>query len=152
MLYVTLDGRITVFQEFGNIVPTGISIAGAGVLMAEAGAVPASAARREGGVVAAALRREHRVRVGRAALGRCLSSAAEENSTRCHKGCSRLVRRQRHRRLPNTGSLVQAQWNGTFRTVAEDLDVPTSVELIGDNAYVVTLNGEIWKIKLDGRH
>lgn len=30
--------------------------------------------------------------------------------------------------------------------MTEDLDRPTSLEVIGNTAYVVTLTGEIWKI------
>jgi len=31
-------------------------------------------------------------------------------------------------------------------TVAEELDQPSSLEIVDDTAYVITLNGEIWKI------
>jgi len=151
VLYVRLDGRISVFRQFGNIVPTGLSIAGVGVLIAEAGAVPH---RPQDGKVVLLLPHFNGsielasgapllvdVELGRGgrlyALSQGLFPAGAPPATPA---------------LPNTGSLVQAQWNGTFRTVAEELDVPTSVEFIEDNAYVVTLNGEIWKIKLDERH
>ena len=46
---------------------------------------------------------------------------------------------------PNTGSLVKVNRNGTFTIVADRLNRPTSLEFIGNTAYVVTLNGEIWK-------
>ncbi len=36
--------------------------------------------------------------------------------------------------------------DGTFTVVADGLDRPTSVEFIGNTAYVVTLTGEIWRI------
>jgi len=48
--------------------------------------------------------------------------------------------------LPNTGALVKVNSDGTFTPVIEGLDRPTSLELIGTTAYVVTLGGEIWKI------
>ena len=41
---------------------------------------------------------------------------------------------------------MKANANGTFTTLAEHLDRPTSLEIIGNTAYVVTLGGEIWKI------
>jgi hypothetical protein len=47
---------------------------------------------------------------------------------------------------PDTGALVKVNLNGTFSVVTEGLDRPTSLEFIGDTAYVVTLGGEIWKI------
>ncbi|HET9530829.1 MAG TPA: hypothetical protein VFQ92_10780, partial [Blastocatellia bacterium] len=49
--------------------------------------------------------------------------------------------------LPNTGSLVEVKSDGTFMVVVDGLNQPTSVELIGNTAYVVTLSGEIWKIE-----
>ena len=36
--------------------------------------------------------------------------------------------------------------DGTFTEVFAPLDRPTSLEFIGNTAYVVTLGGEIWKI------
>src|SRR5262249_25575965 len=48
--------------------------------------------------------------------------------------------------LPDTGALVKANEDGTFTTVIDGLDRPTSLEFIGKTAYVVTLTGEVWKI------
>jgi hypothetical protein len=48
--------------------------------------------------------------------------------------------------LPNTGSLVRANDDGTFTVLVESLNQPTSLEFIGDTAYIVTLGGEIWRI------
>jgi hypothetical protein len=36
--------------------------------------------------------------------------------------------------------------DGTFSVVVDTLDLPTSLEFVGDTAFVVTLNGEVWKI------
>ena len=47
---------------------------------------------------------------------------------------------------PNTGELLRVDGNGGFSVVANGLDRPTSLEIIGTTAYVVTLGGEIWKI------
>ncbi len=47
---------------------------------------------------------------------------------------------------PNTGALLRAKADGTFTTVANGLNQPSSVEIIGNTAYVVTLGGEVWKI------
>jgi hypothetical protein len=49
--------------------------------------------------------------------------------------------------LPNTGALVKVNRDGTFTVVTDRLNQPTSLEFIGRTAYVVTLGGEIWKIK-----
>jgi hypothetical protein len=48
---------------------------------------------------------------------------------------------------PNTGALVKASRDGTFTVVIDRLNQPTSLEFIGQTGYVVTLGGEIWKIK-----
>jgi hypothetical protein len=52
--------------------------------------------------------------------------------------------------LPNTGALVKVNRNGTLAVVTGGLDRPTSLEFIGNTAYVVTFTGEIWKIEPDG--
>jgi hypothetical protein len=55
--------------------------------------------------------------------------------------------------LPNTGSLLRVNADGTLTPVAEGLNQPTSLEFIGDTAYVVSLAGEIWKIdNVSGHH
>ncbi len=54
--------------------------------------------------------------------------------------------------LPHTGALLRVRHDGTFDEVVGELNQPTSVEIIGDTAYVVTLPGEIFKIDLDRHH
>jgi hypothetical protein len=49
--------------------------------------------------------------------------------------------------LPNTGSLVKVNGNGSFTVIADGLDRPTSVEVIRNTAYIVTLTGEIWTVE-----
>jgi hypothetical protein len=54
---------------------------------------------------------------------------------------------------PNTGTLVEVNRDGTFTVITHGLDRPTSLEFIGNTAYIVTLTGEIWKIDgVSGRH
>jgi hypothetical protein len=47
--------------------------------------------------------------------------------------------------LPDTGALVKVV-DGGFVVVTDGLDRPTSLEIVGNTAYVVTLTGEIWRI------
>ena len=47
--------------------------------------------------------------------------------------------------LPNTGALVKVNAKGTFTVITEPLNQPTSLEFIGNTAFVVSLAGEIWK-------
>jgi hypothetical protein len=44
------------------------------------------------------------------------------------------------------GALLEVNGDGTFTVIVDGLDEPTSLEFIGNTAYVVTLTGEIWKI------
>jgi hypothetical protein len=47
---------------------------------------------------------------------------------------------------PNTGALVRVTAGGSFTTVIDHLDRPTSLEFIGNTAYFVSLAGQIWRI------
>jgi hypothetical protein len=48
--------------------------------------------------------------------------------------------------MPNTGSLVEVGSDGTFSVIVAGLDQPTSLEIIGTTAFVVTLGGDIVRI------
>jgi hypothetical protein len=144
VLRVTRDGEVTELIAFDNIVPTGLAASGNTVYMAEAGPVP------------------HLPQDGKVVSFRPKSPTATEVAS----GASLLVDVEfgpRHRlyalsqgdysggpegspALPNTGALVKVNRDGTFTVITDGLDRPTSLEFIGDTAYVVTLTGEIWKI------
>jgi hypothetical protein len=47
----------------------------------------------------------------------------------------------------DTGEIVVVRGAGTFRTVVRKLDQPTSMELVGDVAYVVTYTGTVLRIE-----
>jgi sugar lactone lactonase YvrE len=144
VLRVKRDGHVSERIAFGNIVPTGLAVRGSKVYMAEAGPVP------------------HRPEDGKVVtFGRKSSTATEVGS-----GAPLLVDVEfgRGRTLyalsqgvfgggppgspasPNTGSLVRVNGDGTFTVVADGLDRPTSLEFIGNTAYIVTLSGQIWKL------
>jgi hypothetical protein len=50
--------------------------------------------------------------------------------------------------VPNTGALVKVNGDGTVKVITDGLNQPTSLEFIGNTAYVVTLTGDI--LKIDG--
>jgi hypothetical protein len=55
--------------------------------------------------------------------------------------------------LEDTGALVEVNGGGTFTVITDGLNQPTSLEFIGNTAYIITLTGEIWKIDgVSGRH
>jgi hypothetical protein len=152
VLHVTRDGEITEFRSFGpdpagNIVPTGLAISGNTIYMAEAGPVPHSA--QDGKVVS--------FEPGSSTVSEVASGAPLLVDVEMGRGRTLFALAQGHFGCddpacagapadPDTGLLVKANANGTFTTLAEHLDQPTSLEIIGTTAYVVTLGGEVWKV------
>ena len=151
VLHVTLDGEVTEFATFDNIVPTGLAVSDKRVYIAQAGPVPHLP---ENGKVVA---------INPTAVAIDPTSRAKDVAS----GAPLLVDVEfgRHGQLyalaqgifegprdgfpasPKTGSLVRVNADGTFTVVLEGLDRPTSLELIGNTAYVVTLADEIVKIE-----
>jgi len=144
VLHVTRDGEITEIKAFGNIVPTGLAVSGNTIYVAQAGPIPhlpengkvVSFSPNSPAVttVASGARLVVDVELGRGqtlfALSQGVWDGVEEGSPA----------------LPNTGSLVRINADGTFTVVSSGLDRPTSLEFIGTTAYIVTLGGEIWTI------
>jgi hypothetical protein len=145
VLRVELDGDISEVIAFGDIVPTGIETRGNTVYMAEAGPIPHLPETGRivsfrpkapvAGEVASGGRLLVDVEFGR---GHALFALAQ--------GIWPLGNPEGSPALPNTGQLLRVNRHGAFSVVAEHLNQPTSLELIGDTAYVVTLGGEVWKI------
>lgn len=144
VLYVTLDGRIEIVRSFTNIVTTGLAVKGNQIYVSQAGPVP------------------HLPENGKVLSFRPNSSAV----TTVSSGAPLLVDVEFGRgqalfalsqgdysggiegspALPNTGSLVRVDADGRFNVIADKLDVPTSMETIGNTAYIVTLNGDVWTV------
>jgi hypothetical protein len=144
VLRVTLDGEVSELIAFGNIVPTGLAVAGNTVYMAEAGPVPHLP--EDGKVVSFGPRSSTAIEV---ASGARLLVDVEFGRGRTLYALSQGVWdgvAEGSPALPNTGSLVKVNENGTFSVIADELDRPTSLEFIQNTAYVVTLAGEIWKV------
>lgn len=144
VLQVSTTGVITELKAFGNVAPTGLAVSGNSIFVAHAGPIPHLPAngqvvefRADGGpasLVAAGAPLLVDVEFGR---GRTLFALAQGSWDGPFEGAPAL---------PNTGSLVRVNHDGTFTEVATGLDRPTSLEIIGTTAYVVTLSGEIRKI------
>jgi sugar lactone lactonase YvrE len=146
VLRVTRGGQITVLRAFDNIVPTGMDVRGRTIYLAEAGPVPhlpsdgkvvafrpRSTTVREvasGGPLLVDVELGPRHRLYALSQGDFPPGAPEGSPAR-----------------PNTGALLKANRDGTFTTITDGLNQPTSMELIRKTAYVVTLGGEIWKIR-----
>src|SRR6266700_722453 len=144
VLRVTLDGEISVFIDFDNIVPTGLAVSGDTIYMAEGGSDPHLP--QTGKVVSFGPKSPTATEVasgvpflldvefGRGGRLYALSHGMVDPSIDPSNA------------VPNTGALVKVNGDGPFTVITDGLDRPTSLEFIGNTAYVVTLTGEIWKI------
>ena len=150
VLWVSRNGSIHEVATFGNVVPTGLEVTKGRVYITHAGPNPHNP---EDGKVLALHRRS--------------------DPTEIASGASMLIDVERgpHRKLyalsqgqwdgvaegtpafPNTGRLVIVKRDGRLAPVKDRrgrelvLDRPTSMEFVGDTAYVVSVNGDVYKIK-----
>ena len=146
VLRVTLDGEISEFKTFNNIVPTGLEVLGNTVLMAEAGPTPhfpengkiVSFSPNSAAVnlVASGSPLLVDVEFGRGQTLFALSQGFWEGKPEDAGAPAN----------PDTGSLLKVNSDGTFSSVANGLDRPTSLEIIENTAYIVTLTGDILTI------
>ena len=146
VLRVTLDGEVTELIAFNNIVPTGLAVSGNTIYMAEAGPVPHLP--QNGKVVSFAPNSPTATDV---ASGASLIVDVEFGRGRSlfalSQGDFPVGSVPGTPALPNTGALLGVNADGTFTVITEPLNQPTSLEFIGNTAYVVSLAGEIWKIE-----
>ncbi len=145
VLWVNLNGEISEFNVFGNVVPTGLEVHGNTVYMAQTGPVPHEP--EDGIVWSFGPRSLSPVEVGSGArllvdvefgLGRRLYALSQGQWDGAFAGSPAI---------PYDGSLVEVNEDGTFTVIADGLNLPTSVEFIGNTAYIVGLAGDIQKIE-----
>lgn len=144
VLHVTPDGKITLFRQFDNIVPTNLAVKGNQVYMSEAGPLPHLP--EDGKVVSFGSNSPTVTNVASGApllvdvefgRGQTLFALSQGNFGGGDAGSPAL---------PNTGSLLRVNADGTFSVIADGLDRPTSLEIIGNTAYIITIAGDIWTI------
>ena len=147
VLRAKLNGEVSEMIAFGNIVPTGLEVHGHTIYMAEAG--PNPHLPQNGKVVAFGPNSSSATEVASGApllvdveygLGQSLYALAQGEFDPSLPDGSPAN--------PNTGTLVKVNADGTFTEIIGGLNQPTSLEFIGNTAYVVTLGGEIWKIDI----
>jgi hypothetical protein len=146
VLRATLDGTVSEMVAFDNIVPTGLEILGRTVLMAQAGPVPHLP--EDGKIVAFSARWPF---VTEIASGAPLLVDVEFGRGLTLYGLSQgefpVGSPPASPALPNTGALVRVNGHGAFDVVMDGLNLPTSMEIVRDTAYVVNLVGEVWRIR-----
>jgi hypothetical protein len=144
VLHVALDGEVADLIAFDNIVPTGLAVSGNTVYLAQAGPVPHLP--EDGRVVSFAPGSPNATEV---AAGARLLVDVEFGRGRDLYALSQGVfggGPDGSPALPDTGALVEVSGEGTFTPIVERLSLPTSLEFIGNTAYIVTLEGKIWRI------
>lgn len=144
---VSLDGRVTQLLQLPDIVPTGLAIVGHTLFLAEAGPVPHLP--QDGHVVAFGLPAPtppgSPVAGGAPLLvdvepgpGHALFALSQGHFTPGQAPGSPAD--------PGTGLLLRVDRDGSFDVVTDHLDQPTSLEIIRNTAYVVTLAGQVLRI------
>ena len=147
VLHVSSSGEITQRMQFSNTVPTGLAVTRGTVFMAEAGPVPHIPAT--GKVVSFPLNpagpNAHEVASGYSLLvdvepgpGGALYALSQGDSPGDVPAASPAA--------PDSGELLLVNRNGSFSVLVDELDLPTSLDFVGNTAFVTTLNGEVWKI------
>jgi hypothetical protein len=145
VLRVGLDGSIYEFKGFGDVVPTGLAVHGNTIYMAEAGPITGDGPEngkivsidpRSGAVSDVAATGPLLVDVERG-RGQTLFGLAQGIHSNTNAGTEAD---------PNTGELLRADDKGGFSVVVSGLDRPTSLEIVGNTAYVVGITGQIWQI------
>jgi len=150
VLYVTPDGQITTRLQFGDVVPTGLAKRGNTVYMAEAGPIPHLP--EDGKIVS--FDRNATTATAVASGGRLLTDVEFGPGGVLYalsNGIFNDPQGPGYPADPNTGSLLRANDDGTFSVVETGLDRPTSLEFIGNTAYVVGLDDKIVTIDVSRR-
>jgi hypothetical protein len=149
VLRVSRDGHIRQLRAFGNVVPTGLDTDGKRIYMAQAGPIPH---RPEDGKV---VRFSHKSSATQVASGGRLIVDVELGRGHQLYALSQGVwdlpptpENEGKPASPDTGRLLRVNHDGSFASVIEGLDRPTSLEFIGNSAFVVTLAGKV--IRIDG--
>jgi hypothetical protein len=145
VLRVSLNGDISEAMTFQDIVPTGLALRGKTVYLAQAGPVPHLP--ENGKVVKFTARSQTATDVASGAPllvdvefghDHKLFALSQGHFTPGHDEGSPAD--------PNTGALERVHHDGTITPLVTGLNQPTSLEIIGDTAYIVTLNGEVWTV------
>ncbi len=140
VLRVSLDGDVTEIIAFGNDVPTGLDLRGGRIVLAKAGPVPHLP--EDGRIVSFGSKGQ---RLTDLASGAPLMVDVEFGKGGLY-GLAQGIHTSGIEGTPadaDTGMLVR-RTGSTLTPIAEAVDRPTSMEIIGDTAYVVTIDGEVW--------
>jgi hypothetical protein len=150
VLRVTLDGEVTELVTLTDVVPTELAARGNTIYFSEAGPIPHLP--ENGKVMSFTLQSLTATQVASGAgldhiglfvdvefgLGNSLYALAQGDWNGPYEGTPAD---------PNTGALLKVNPDGTTSVIVAGLNQPTSMEFIGNTAYVVSLAGQVWKIE-----
>lgn len=143
LLQVDRHRDISVLSAFENIVPTGLALGRGEIYVSEAGPAPHDPST--GLVVSVGLRHWNDVETVASGVGFLVDV---ELSDRGLYALSIGLPSMTDEAVPNTGSIVKATRDGGFRTIADGLNLPTSIHFVDDGVVlVVTLTGEVWRVE-----
>jgi len=144
ILQVSLDGAVTEVVTLDNVVPTGTEVRGNDVLFTLAGPVPHEP--EQGRVMATDGKWSAPTQIASGAplavdvelgRGRTMYALAQGDWQGSNEGDPAL---------PDTGELLRVNDDGSMTQVVGGLDRPTSMEVAGTTAWVVSLDGEITRV------
>jgi hypothetical protein len=154
VLHVTFDGAISDLKQFGNVVPTGMDLMRGQVYLAHEGAITGSPGAYEAigeivrfdpmnpsddGVVASGISMAVDVESGPGNSLYAVSQGIWDPSLGHDYAGSPGI--------PGTGQLLRVNRDGSTTVLLDGLMLPTSLHFSGGIAYLVTLTGEVWKIR-----
>jgi hypothetical protein len=143
VLNVTQGGEISELRAFDNVVPTGLDVSGRHIYLAQTG--PAPHIPEDGKIVSFSPKSDQvmleasgaplllDVEFGR---GRSLYGLSQGEWNGAFPGSSAIE---------NDGALWEVNSEGSLRLIQDNINLPNSVEIIDNDAYVVTLSGEVWR-------
>jgi hypothetical protein len=149
VLWVDRHGSIHELATFGNVVPTGLETAFGLVLVSQLGPIPHHP--EDGKIVAVGAGREPREVASGASMLIDVEWGPHGKLYGLSQGQWDGVG-EGSRALPNTGRLVVVGRHGDLSAVVDRggqelvLDRPTSVEFLGDTAYVVSVTGDVYRV------
>lgn len=153
VLHVSSAGEVTQLIQFENIVPTGLAVTHGTVFMSQAGPVPHEPAT--GKVVSFPLNaprpHAHDIASGFSLLVD-VESGPDGALYALSQGDSPGNVPPASPASPDSGRLLLVNRDGSFSVLVDELNLPTSLDFVGDTAFVTTLNGEVWKITHVSKH
>lgn len=145
VLQVSQDGDISILRSFDNVVPTGLDVTGRTIYLALSG--PAPHLPEDGRIVSFEPGSDDPVEEASGAplmldvefgRGRSLFALSQGQWNGAFPGSPAIL---------NDGALWEVEADGALRLIADGINLPNSVEIIGNDAYVVTLTGDVWRVE-----